>query len=335
MTDNVDIERLHQLIDDAERIVFFTGAGISTESGIPDFRSPGTGLWTKMKPIQFQDFMASEEVRQESWRRRFTGARAMENARPNVGHRAIAALGEAGKLLAVITQNVDNLHQDSGVPDDQVIELHGNASYATCLSCGLRYEMADLEAQFKERERIEPCSRCGGVIKSATISFGQSMPEAAMGRAQAAVEACDLCVVVGSSLRGLPRRRFPRVRQAAGRRPRHPQSRGDTAGFAGGRGGARRDRPHPGIHRRHQLTHTTVTPRNAFVGKVGVSSGSGGFDRCPSHSRIPGRRRPTRRPRRQNGRPSASARATGDGTVPPTGSSCGRWISPSAFTFIM
>jgi NAD-dependent deacetylase len=202
-------DQLRQLIDDARRIVFFTGAGISTESGIPDFRSPGTGLWTRMKPIQFEDFLASEDVRQESWRRRFTGDRAMQHATPNVGHRAIARLADAGKVTGVITQNVDNLHQDSGLADEVVIELHGNASYATCLACALRYEMAELETQFHEHGRVDPCSRCGGIVKSATISFGQAMPEAAMARAQQAIEACDLCVVVGSSLVVYPAAGFP------------------------------------------------------------------------------------------------------------------------------
>lgn len=211
-----DIERLAALIEGAGRIVFFTGAGISTESGIPDFRSPGTGLWTKMKPIQFQDFVADEAVRQESWRRRFTGERTMERAKPNTGHRAVARLVETGKATAVITQNVDNLHQDSGVPDDRVIELHGNASYATCLSCALRYEMADLEAQFRRHARVDPCGRCGGIIKSATISFGQAMPEDAMARAQAAIEDCDLCVVVGSSLVVYPAAGFPEYAKRLG-----------------------------------------------------------------------------------------------------------------------
>jgi NAD-dependent deacetylase len=183
-----DADHLKQLIDSSERIVFFTGAGISTESGIPDFRSPGTGLWTKMKPIQFQDFVASDAVRQESWRRRFSGERVLERARPNAGHRAIARLAEVGKVIAVITQNVDNLHQDSGVPVDKVIELHGNAHHATCLSCGWRYELAELETQFREHGRVEPCARCGGIVKTATISFGQSMPEREMARAQTAIE---------------------------------------------------------------------------------------------------------------------------------------------------
>lgn len=216
MTKTDGIEALRELIDGAQRIVFFTGAGISTESGIPDFRSPGTGLWTKMKPIQFQDFMSSEEIRQESWRRRFDGERTLENARPNKGHLAVARLVEQGKGLAVITQNVDNLHQDSGVPEDQVIELHGNASYARCLSCQTRYEMADLEQQFRRQQRIDPCSRCGGIIKTATISFGQAMPEREMARAQQAVEAADLCLVIGSSLVVYPAAGFPEYAKRLG-----------------------------------------------------------------------------------------------------------------------
>jgi NAD-dependent deacetylase len=123
---------------------------------------------------------------------------------------------ELGKAIAVVTQNVDNLHQDSGVPDDRVIELHGNASYATCLSCALRYEMADLEAQFRRHQRIDPCGRCGGIIKSATISFGQAMPEDAMARAQVAIEDCDLCIVVGSSLVVYPAAGFPEYAKRRG-----------------------------------------------------------------------------------------------------------------------
>ena len=144
-----DLDRLRRLIDSARRIVFFTGAGISTESGIPDFRSPGTGLWTKMRPIQFQDFVASDSIRQESWRRRFTGERTIENAKPNKGHDAIAKLIRDGKASAVITQNVDNLHQNSGIDPERVIELHGNVSYAKCLDCQMRYELTDLEDTFR------------------------------------------------------------------------------------------------------------------------------------------------------------------------------------------
>jgi len=211
-----ELERFRHLLDEATNVVFFTGAGISTESGIPDFRSPHTGLWNKIKPIEFQDFVASEEIRQESWRRRFTGERKMEGAEPNAGHYAIARLIENGRAAAVITQNVDNLHQNSGVPDDKVIELHGNSTYAACLRCGTRYEMADVEQQFTARGRVDPCGSCGGIIKSATISFGQAMPERAMRRAQAATEACDLMVVAGSSLVVYPAAGFPEYAKQLG-----------------------------------------------------------------------------------------------------------------------
>ena len=206
------------MLDEARRVVVFTGAGISTESGIPDFRSPGTGLWTKMKPIQFQDFVASEEVRQESWRRRFSGERTFENARPNRGHEAVAKLVREGKCTAVITQNVDNLHQASAIPRERVIELHGNASFAKCLDCQTRYELADLESQFKRVGRVNPCARCGGIVKSATISFGQSMPEHEMRLAQRETLACDLFIVIGSSLVVYPAAGFPELAKQLGAR---------------------------------------------------------------------------------------------------------------------
>ncbi|MDP7546921.1 MAG: Sir2 family NAD-dependent protein deacetylase, partial [Alphaproteobacteria bacterium] len=145
--DQDDVQRLHDLIEAAACVVIFTGAGISTESGIPDFRSPG-GLWTKYQPIDFRDFMASEEMRRESWRRKFAMDSTMNAAEPNRGHRAVARLVDRGKVRAVITQNVDGLHQASGVPDGQVIELHGNTTYAKCLGCGLRHELEPIKAAF-------------------------------------------------------------------------------------------------------------------------------------------------------------------------------------------
>lgn len=203
-------DSLRAMIDAAERIVFFTGAGISTESGIPDYRSPGTGLWNKIKPIEFQDFMASDDVRQESWRRRFASKdTGWDDAKPNRGHRALAKLIANGKASAVITQNVDNLHQESGVPEDRIIELHGNTRYAKCLACAMRFELADLRRQFETLGRVQPCSKCGGIVKTATISFGQSMPVEAMERAQAVTNACDLFIVVGSSLVVHPAAGFP------------------------------------------------------------------------------------------------------------------------------
>lgn len=199
---------LGRLIADAQRIVIFTGAGISTESGIPDFRSPG-GLWTKYRPIEFGDFMASEEMRRESWRRKFAMDEVMTRAEPNRGHRAVAKLVEEGRCIAVITQNVDGLHQASGVPDEQVIELHGNATYAACLDCGERMELETVKAVFAEDEQLPLCRACGGIVKTATISFGQAMPEREMARAQFVVEQCDLMIAIGSSLVVYPAAGFP------------------------------------------------------------------------------------------------------------------------------
>jgi NAD-dependent deacetylase len=200
---------LRALIDGASRIVIFTGAGISTESGIPDFRSPG-GLWTKYKPIDFRDFMASEEMRRESWRRKFAMDQVMLAAEPNRGHRAVEKLMRTGKAIKVITQNVDGLHQESGVADEDVIELHGNSTYAKCLTCGTRHELADIKATFEDGEKLPVCESCGGgIVKTATISFGQAMPEREMARAQEATLACDLFIAIGSSLVVFPAAGFP------------------------------------------------------------------------------------------------------------------------------
>jgi len=211
------IQQLRQAIEEAQRIVVFTGAGISTESGIPDFRSPG-GIWSKMKPIMFQDFIASEEMRREAWRRRFSGEDKLTGARPNAGHLAIARLVQIGKVTSVVTQNVDNLHQDSGVPPTQVIELHGNASYAKCLSCGLRHELDVLKQSFLGRDELPVCRDCGGIVKTATVSFGQSMPEMEMMRAEAETLGCDLLLAIGSSLQVYPAAGFPILAKQNGAR---------------------------------------------------------------------------------------------------------------------
>ncbi len=216
-TPDADIDALRAMVDEARRIVIFTGAGISTESGIPDYRSPGTGLWNKIKPIEYQKFISSEAARRESWRRRFeTASGNWEDAKPNTGHRAVAKLITDGKATAVITQNVDNLHQDSGIPDDRIIELHGNTRYAKCLSCATRYELADLKRQFQSLGHVEPCARCGGIVKTATISFGQPMPEDAMARAQRATDECDLFIAIGSSLVVYPAAGFPEYAKRSG-----------------------------------------------------------------------------------------------------------------------
>ncbi|AWM78504.1 NAD-dependent deacetylase [Phenylobacterium parvum] len=210
-------EDLAQVLRAAKRIVAFTGAGISTESGIPDFRSPG-GIWTKMKPIQFQDFVNSEEKRRESWIRAFQGRAGWTGREPNAGHYALERLWRAGRLSSIITQNVDNLHQHSGVPAERVIELHGNASYATCLSCGLRHEIEDLRPAFETRGDLPACRDCAGIVKTATISFGQSMPEEPMRRAEEETLSCDLFLVLGSSLTVWPAAGFPLQARRAGAR---------------------------------------------------------------------------------------------------------------------
>ena len=212
-----DFERLQQELAAARRIVAFTGAGISTESGIPDFRSPG-GIWTRYKPIYFDDFMASEEMRRESWRRKFATDETFMKAEPNAGHRALARLAEQGRLSAVITQNIDGLHQRSGIPDAKVIELHGNATYATCLDCGHRHELAPIRAAFLGAGRLPLCEKCEGIVKTATISFGQAMPEIPMARAQEEVMGCDLCLVLGSSLVVYPAAGFPLMAKRRGAR---------------------------------------------------------------------------------------------------------------------
>ncbi len=171
-----------------------------------------------MKPIEFADFVADEAVRQESWQRKFENHSVLEQAEPNKAHIAIVRLLEAGQVLAVITQNVDNLHQKSGIPAEKIIELHGNASYATCLSCTRRYELEELEKQFTELGSILPCTDCQGIIKTATISFGQSMPEDAMRRARQATLEADLFLVLGTSLAVYPAAGFPEVAKLNGSR---------------------------------------------------------------------------------------------------------------------
>jgi NAD-dependent deacetylase len=210
-----EIDRLRELIDGAQRIVAFTGAGISTESGIPDFRSPG-GIWTKYQPIYFDDFMSSEEMRRESWRRKFATDETMLKAEPNAGHRALAKLVEQGKMTAIITQNVDGLHQRSGVPASKIIELHGNATYASCLDCAQRYELEAIKKAFVADGTLPVCEKCDGIVKTATISFGQAMPEIQMARAQDETMRCDLFMVLGSSLVVYPAAGFPRIAKRRG-----------------------------------------------------------------------------------------------------------------------
>lgn len=202
------IERLRALIEDAGTVLPFTGAGISTECGIPDFRSPG-GFWTRNKPIPFDEFLTSRDLRDESWRRRFAMQDSFGGARPGRGHRALVSLYKSGKTPAVVTQNIDNLHQASGFAAADVVELHGNTTYATCLDCGIRYEVEAVRAVFELNGGHAPDCACGGYIKTATVSFGQAMPAEAMRRAEALARDCDLFLAVGSSLVVWPAAGFP------------------------------------------------------------------------------------------------------------------------------
>ena len=214
-TREAEISRLTELIVEASRAVVFTGAGISTESGIPDFRSPG-GIWSKTTPIYFQDFVKSAEARREAWRRKVVIDRDILKAEPNRGHRAVAALVERSKVSRVITQNIDGLHQKSGIDESQLVELHGNTTYAACLSCAARYELAPIFEAFERDETLPVCRACGGLVKAATISFGQPMPEAAMRIAESEALRCDLFLAVGSSLVVYPAAGFPAMAKQNG-----------------------------------------------------------------------------------------------------------------------
>ncbi len=201
---------------DSGRIVVLTGAGISTESGIPDFRSPG-GIWSKRQPIQYQQFISDEASRLEDWRRRFEMMTIIDEARPNAAHLALAQLARAGRMPLLITQNVDGLHQRSGVPEDCLVELHGNSTYATCLDCGQRAELEALRVRV-DRGECPVCETCGGLLKAAVVSFGQQMPEDELMRAARATQQADLFMVIGSSLVVHPAAQLPVLAARAGAR---------------------------------------------------------------------------------------------------------------------
>jgi len=212
------VEQLGDMIAAASVIVPFTGAGISTECGIPDFRSPG-GLWSRHRPIPFDEFVASAEAREEAWRRRFAMEPTFAAAKPGRGHRALASLYRMGKIPAVVTQNIDNLHQASGIAAEHVVELHGNTTYALCLDCAKRYELAWVRARMEAGNGCAPdCTDCGGYIKTATISFGQAMPDSAMRRAEELTLSCDLFLSIGSSLVVWPAAGFPLLAKRNGAR---------------------------------------------------------------------------------------------------------------------
>lgn len=216
-----DLEKARTLItafiDSCDNLVIFTGAGISTETGVPDFRSTGSP-WLVHKPIPFQDYVRSAEARIEAWRRKFAMDDHYRHAGPGETHRFICDGVASGKVTHVVTQNIDNLHQRSGIPDAQIIELHGNGSYARCMQCEKRHEISDVRSHFELHGAPPPCWECGGVVKSATISFGQPMPVDAVKRARDAMIRADGVLVLGSSLVVRPAADLPVLAHEAGAR---------------------------------------------------------------------------------------------------------------------
>ena len=197
--------------------VVFAGAGLSTESGIPDFRSPG-GVWDRYDPedFYFQNFLASEASREKYWQMATEMYEPMKRAQPNPAHLAIAELEALGKLDCVITQNIDGLHHKAGNSDEKILELHGTAMYVSCLSCKQRYDRDEIQGRIQRGVRAPRCDTCGGLLKPATISFGQSMPERETQEAYRRSAACDLFIVVGSSLVVQPAASMPVVAKRGG-----------------------------------------------------------------------------------------------------------------------
>jgi NAD-dependent deacetylase len=211
------IREIAEWIVNAKNVVVFVGAGLSTESGIPDFRSPG-GVWDKYDPedFYFQNFISNETAREKYWQMATEMYESMKDAPPNAGHFAIAELERLGKLDCLITQNIDGLHFKAGNSEKKVLELHGTAMHVTCLSCSKRYERDDIQARFAAGDRGPRCDTCGGLLKPATISFGQSMPERETAEAYKRSEACDLFMVIGSSLVVHPAAYMPVVAKQGG-----------------------------------------------------------------------------------------------------------------------
>ena len=195
------IKKGAELISESESILVFTGAGLSTESGIPDFRGPG-GIWEKYDPsdFYFQRFVSDESAREKYWQMSSEFYQVMRDAVPNRAHLCVKKLEETGKLLAIVTQNIDRLHHRAGISPDKIIEIHGTAFSVSCLSCGKDYDRDEIEDRLKSGVKVPYCDDCSGILKPDTISFGQAMPEDKMAESLRHARECDLCIVLGSSL---------------------------------------------------------------------------------------------------------------------------------------
>ena len=213
------LTQVAQWIVNAKRTVVFTGAGLSTESGIPDFRSPG-GVWDKYNPedFYFQNFLANEASREKYWQMATEMWEPIKKAQPNPAHLAIAEFEKLGKLDCVITQNIDGLHFKAGNSEEKVIQLHGTAIFVSCLSCKKRYDRNEIQERIKKGQKAPRCDDCGGLLKPATISFGQSMPEKETQEAYHRSSLCDLFIVIGSSLVVQPAASMPLVAKRNGAR---------------------------------------------------------------------------------------------------------------------
>jgi NAD-dependent deacetylase len=204
----LSVQEFAAKIRESDEIVVFTGAGISTESGIPDFRSPG-GLWTRYKPVTFQEYLSSEAARVEAWQRRLENYEAYKNAKPNIGHYFIRSLDQKGKLIGLITQNVDGLHSEAGLAEKKIVELHGTNRRVICLKCDKSFDPDEVIKRLVGDFSSPKCDACSGILKAATISFGQAMPPEAMRQAQEWTERAAVFIVMGSSLQVQPAASFP------------------------------------------------------------------------------------------------------------------------------
>jgi NAD-dependent deacetylase len=215
--DKIDV--FAKTIYQSKKIVVFTGAGISTESGIPDFRSPG-GIWEKYDPneLTYQKFLTLETSREKYWERQKNLWPIIAAAKPNAGHIAIAELYHMGKLDCVITQDGDGLHQRSGIPTQKVIELHGTWTRALCLKCGYKYPSELIQPRLEAGEKVPLCEKCDGILKPDVIQFGQSMPIKETNEAQQKAANCDMLIVCGSSLIVYPAAEMPLLAKEHGAR---------------------------------------------------------------------------------------------------------------------
>jgi NAD-dependent deacetylase len=211
----ITLEEFAATIRANQEIVVFTGAGISTESGIPDFRSPG-GVWTRYTPIPFQEYMNSEKARIETWRRRLETYEAHKNAKPNIGHYFVNSLHQKGKLIGLITQNVDGLHGVAGLTGEKIVELHGSNRKVICMKCNKLFDPDEIIKRLVGDFSSPKCDACGGILKMATISFGQAMPQEAMRQAQEWTEKAEVFIIMGSSLQVQPAASFPVVAKRNG-----------------------------------------------------------------------------------------------------------------------